>query len=71
MFEAVHDVTGRGVADYPSKPRHQWVLQWPGMVVLVVTGIYWTQGVEGALAQGEVKKCEDYCTSELMKVSFV
>ena len=69
MFEAVHDVTGKGVADYPSKARREWVLDWPGMVVLVVGGIYWTRGVEKALVAGAVKACEDKCTADLMTVS--
>jgi hypothetical protein len=45
MFEAVHDMTARGLLDFPTKPRHEWVLQWPGMTVLVVSAIFWTQGV--------------------------
>ncbi len=49
MFSSIHDVSGRGLADYAARPRHEWVLQWPGMVVLVVTAIFWTRGVEGAL----------------------
>jgi hypothetical protein len=44
MFEAVHDVTSRSLSDYAGRPRHEWVLDWPGMVVLVVTACYWTQG---------------------------
>lgn len=44
MFEAIHDVTLRGIEDYVTKPRHDWVLEWPGMVVLVVTAIFWTRG---------------------------
>jgi dynein heavy chain len=53
-----------------GKPRHEWVLEWPGMVVLVVTGIFWTRAVEAALGQGPkgVKACEESCTQELMKV---
>lgn len=51
MFEAVHDAAGRGVAAYASSglPRHEWALAWPGQVVLVVAGIYWTRGVEAAI----------------------
>ncbi|GFH11920.1 uncharacterized protein HaLaN_07505 [Haematococcus lacustris] len=44
MFQAIHDVTARSIMDYAAKPRHQWVLEWPGMVVLVVTAVYWTRG---------------------------
>ncbi len=50
MFEAVHDVTAQGIAAYPSKPRHEWVLDWPGMAVLVVTGVFWTRAVEQAIS---------------------
>ncbi|GLC39959.1 hypothetical protein PLESTM_000973400, partial [Pleodorina starrii] len=71
MFEAVHDVTGRGIADYPTHPstavrpppkhqphphqqqqRHLWALRWPGMVVVLAAGVFWTRGVEGALEGG-------------------
>ena len=52
MFDAIHDVTGRGIIDYATKPRTEWVLEWPGMVVLVVTAIYWTKG---ALVRFEFK----------------
>lgn len=45
-------------------------LQWPGMVVLVVTGVYWTRGVERALSEGgkAVKAYEEKCTHDLMQV---
>ena len=52
MFASIHDVSGRGLEDYVTRPRHEWVLQWPGMVVLVVTAIFWTRGVEKALKVG-------------------
>jgi dynein heavy chain len=68
MFEAVHDVTSQGVAAYVSKPRHEWMLDWPGMVVLVVEGIYWTRGTEEALTKRTVKGCAEMCNNDLMKV---
>ena len=68
MFDAIHDVTGRGIEAYAQTPRHEWVLQWPGMVVLVVTAIYWTRGVEKALQDGKVKEYEHLCTSDLMRI---
>ncbi len=52
MFEAVHDMTARGLEDFPTKPRHEWVLQWPGMSVLVVSAIYWTRGARSCGTQG-------------------
>jgi len=50
MVESVRDVCCHGVEAYARTPRPQWVLQWPGQVVLVVTAVYWTRGVEKALA---------------------
>ncbi|GIL57271.1 hypothetical protein Vafri_12526 [Volvox africanus] len=70
MFSSIHDVTGRGLADYVTRPRHDWVLQWPGMVVLVITAIFWTRGVEKALQDGgeSLKEYESQCTSDLLRI---
>ncbi|KAG2436335.1 hypothetical protein HXX76_006644 [Chlamydomonas incerta] len=69
MFASIHDVSGRGLEDYVTRPRHEWVLQWPGMVVLVVTAIFWTSGVEKALKGegGALKQYEEQCTSDLLR----
>ena len=29
------------VADYPTKPRHDWCFDWPSQLILVVNQIYW------------------------------
>lgn len=55
MFESIHQQTLLGLEDYSTKPRHEWVLQWPGMVVLVVTGMFWTKAVEDALNKSDIK----------------
>ena len=70
MVEAVHDCVSRGITAYPSRKRHRWVMEWPGMVVLVGSGVYWTQMVEAALAQGgkAVVEEERRCSEELMRI---
>lgn len=73
MFEAVREQTLLGVKAYDVTEREKWVLQWPGMVVLVVTCIAWTQGVQNAIGQvletpEAVKKYEEKCTQQLMNV---
>ena len=55
MFDSIHQQTQLGLEDYSTKERHDWVLQWPGMVVLVVTGMFWTKGVEDALRARDIK----------------
>jgi dynein heavy chain len=68
MFDAIHDVTGRGIEDYARRPRNKWVLDWPGMVVLVVTAIYWTKGVSDALKDHQVVEYEKQCSADLLKI---
>ena len=43
MAESVHERCMEGMRAYPATPREQWVLEWPGQVVLVVSGMFWTQ----------------------------
>lgn len=40
---------------YATRPRTAWVRDWPAMVVLAVSQIYWARGVEGAVAAGKVQ----------------
>lgn len=67
--------------DYVTKPRHDWVLNWPGMVVLVVSAVFWTRGVTDALQcvarasagteggdPGAVAAYAKQCTSDLLRV---
>ena len=75
MVTSVHDVVRRGMEAYPTKPRNVWVLEWPGAVVLVVTAMFWTQGVIGALQtvaeSGDGKalaKYEEECTNDLLRI---
>ncbi|UPR05068.1 heavy chain of dynein [Chloropicon primus] len=68
MFESVHDVAGRGIEAYSQTPRIDWIVQWPGMVVLVVTAIFWTKGVTQAITDGKVTEYGKQLTSDLLEV---
>ena len=46
MVESMRRVVAEGAAAYATAERSEWVLQWPGQVVLAVTAIYWTQASE-------------------------
>ena len=65
MFDSIHSVTGAALKTYAAKARDDWVLDWPGMVVLVCTGVYWTKDVTDAISAGATKKYEAgfLCTS--------
>ena len=68
MFESVHDVTARGIEAYSQTPRIDWIVQWPGMVVLVVTAIFWTKGVTQAITDGKVAEYAKHLTDDLLAV---
>ena len=39
---------------YAEKKRDQWVLEWPGQVVIAVDNIYWTKEVAEAIEKGKL-----------------
>ncbi|GBF98747.1 dynein heavy chain axonemal [Raphidocelis subcapitata] len=54
------------MAAYDSRPRTQWVCDWPAMVVLAVAQVFWCGGVEAAIAAGGVRAYLEKCTADLM-----
>lgn len=71
MVESIHEVCVQGLEAYPQKARHDWVLEWPGQVVLVITAIFWTMDVENAIQSGRsgaLKEVADDCTSQLADI---
>ena len=60
MVESLREVCKQGVHSYANTPREQWVLEWPGQVVLVVTAVYWTREVGKAMASMEMSSSEPW-----------
>ena len=45
MKLSLQEVMSEAVTAYPQNPRTEWVLSWPGQVVLASSIIYWTMEV--------------------------
>lgn len=55
MIVSLRDVMAQAVGAYEAEPRVQWVVEWPGQVVLAGTSIYWTRDVAAAIRNGTLK----------------
>ena len=51
MISSIRKVIIDSMAGYPHTPRNQWVLQWPGQVVLCVSSMFWTTEVVEAMEE--------------------
>ena len=55
MIQSLKDVMIRAVTGYTQVPRAQWVIDWPGQVVIAASSIYWTTDVSSAIVNGTLK----------------
>lgn len=67
-FSVRHQVV-LAVAAYATTPRKQWVRDWPAMVVLAVSAIYWSREVEEAISEGSVPAYLDKCSADLLDLT--
>lgn len=51
MRTELRTILSDSVKAYGSKPRHEWLFDWPSQLILVVSQIYWCQEVEDALSK--------------------
>lgn len=57
------------MAAFGAKPRAQWVTDWPAMVVLAASQVFWAAGVERAVAEGSVQAYLEQCTGDLLALT--
>eukprot|EP00967_Tisochrysis_lutea_P054709 scaffold68519_cov16-Tisochrysis_lutea.AAC.1 len=48
MRSELRNILKDSVNAYPTKPRHEWLFDWPSQIILVVNQIFWCQEVEQA-----------------------
>lgn len=52
MQSSVHQQVTSAFKAYTEAPRDQWILEWPGQIVLAVSQIFWTKEVTDVLREG-------------------
>lgn len=71
MMESIQSTIKASIEAYMTLPRDQWILNWPGQVVLCVSQIFWTLDAENAFRKNSATALSDYLntlTNELNKV---
>ncbi|XP_068171919.1 dynein axonemal heavy chain 1 [Antennarius striatus] len=56
MEATLRDNIDRSLKAYHEEPRKEWVLSWPGQVVLAGCLVFWTAAMSEALEQGDLNK---------------
>ncbi|KAG8302480.1 Dynein heavy chain 3, axonemal [Homalodisca vitripennis] len=63
MITSVKDVCNSAIKAYKTVARYNWVLEWPGMLVLCASCVHWTAEVTSALQENQllpyVQKCNE------------
>jgi len=52
MRKCLKKIMRDSVDSYANTKRTNWVMNWPGQIILAVSQIYWTEGVEASFKQG-------------------
>jgi len=63
MRSELRETLALSVKDYPARQRHEWLLDWPSQLILVVSQIFWCQETEEALAavnRGDARALSTY-----------
>jgi dynein heavy chain len=70
MLKSVQQTILLAYNDFVRKVREKWVLDWPGQVVIAVSQIFWTLGLEKAImgGKGELKNFLDKSNVELNEI---
>lgn len=71
MIASVRDRTLQSWSDYVKVTRTDWILRWPGQIVLAVSQIYWAANIHGALSKVldfNIKQYSDILVKQLQDV---
>lgn len=70
MKTTVREVIGKALMAYQKTARQEWVVQWPGQVVLAVSSTYWTTEMVQAIRQHPdgLSAYLDKCNGQIEKI---
>lgn len=60
MMQSIAEIINNAVKEYINFKRDEWVIKWPGMVVLCAATINWTAEVENAIERKSIAVRDDF-----------
>lgn len=51
-----------------QEPREEWIIKWPGQIILAIDCVKWTMGVEMAITNGTLSQFQQKCNQELSQI---
>jgi len=68
MIVSMRDVILRCIKDYATTARKDWVLKWPGQVIICADSIFWTADVSEALQKGVLPNYLATCNRQIDEI---
>ena len=68
MKKTLQRICKDSLVQYGNTKRTEWVLQWPGQVILAVNQIDWTQGVENAISNASLQEYETLLNNQILDI---
>ncbi|PAA45958.1 hypothetical protein BOX15_Mlig009546g7, partial [Macrostomum lignano] len=65
MKESLRKIIEKSLIDYKKLPRTEWVLKWPGQIVIAGCQTYWTSEVTEALERNDLKGLYPFLLEQL------
>jgi dynein heavy chain len=59
MYKTIQDIMKKSFNQYQTITRTDWVKKWPSMVILTISQIMWTTGVDQAIKNGTLREYEE------------
>ena len=66
--ETVADQCKKSSDAYATSERTDWMVEWPGQVVLCIVSLYWTSETEHAIVNGTLAEHAERCGKQLMDI---
>ena len=69
MRASINTIMGKSVASYAVTDRKQWVLEWPGQIILGCDQVYWSRETEEAITKNDLEGYYNQCHQQLKDVT--